>query len=422
MNLKPFGKKAWDFIMTPVEDDPFFTLLEGSIRSSKTWAMMVKLLALSRYEVEGHKVITGRSKNAIRQNVLKDLFDMVGRGNYKYNNQTGLLYIFGTEWTVIGAKDEGSEALIRGMTIGVCYSDETVLMPKSFFLQLLARMSPEGARFYGTTNPDTPFHFLMDEVINNKDYLGDPNDQENFPCRIKIIHFTLDDNPNLSARTRRRYESTYVGMFYQRFILGLWVVAEGAIYRDCLGHQCEADESNWPIGLFTSYAARYIPVDYGTGNPTVFLDVYDDGRTLWQNKEYYWDSKKEMRQKTDEEYADDFEAFVGPNRRGVIAVVDPSAASFKLCLVKRGFMVKDAVNDVMPGIRRTSSALKMGMYKIRKGPNNEHNKKTWLELSAYAWDEKKAKRGVEEPIKANDHAADPVRYVIHTMIPNWRLA
>jgi PBSX family phage terminase large subunit len=412
VNLKPFGKTAYDFIMTPVAEDRFFTLLEGSIRSSKTWAMMVKLLALSRYEVEGHRVITGRSKNAIRQNVLKDLFDMVGRGNYRYNNQTGLLYIFGVEWTVIGAKDEGSEALIRGMTIGICYSDETVLMPKSFFLQLLARMSPAGARFYGTTNPDTPYHYLMDEVIHNKDYQG----------RITVIHFTLDDNPNLSQKARRRYETTYTGVFYQRFILGLWVVAEGAIYRDCLGRQCEASEEDWPIALKNSFAARYIPVDYGTGNPTVFLDVYDDGRTLWQDKEYYWDSKKEMRQKTDEEYADDFDTFVGSSKRGVIAVVDPSAASFKLCLVRRGYQVKDAVNDVLPGIRRTSSALKIGLYRIRKGPNNEHNPKTWLELSTYAWDDKKAKRGVEEPIKAHDHAADPVRYVIHTMVPNWRLA
>jgi PBSX family phage terminase large subunit len=418
MKLRPFGEKAYNFIMTPVADDPFFTLLEGSIRSSKTWAMMVKLLALSRYKVEGHKVITGRSKNAIRQNVLKDLFDLVGKGNYRYNNQTGLLYIFGTEWTVIGAKDEGSEALIRGMTIGVCYSDETVLMPKSFFLQLLGRMSPAGARFYGTTNPDTPFHYIQEEVIQNKDYAGL---DENGKPKIQIIHFTLDDNPNLSRKARRRYETTYTGVFYQRFILGLWVVAEGAIYRDCLGPNCEVSDEEWPIGIKTAYAARYIPVDYGTGNPTVFLDVYDDGRTCWQDKEYYWDSRKQMRQKTDEEYADDFDEFVGPNKRGVVAVVDPSAASFKLVLVKRGYMVKDAVNDVMPGIRRTSSALKMGLYRIRKSADGQANRMTWLELSTYAWDDKKAKRGVEEPIKAHDHAADPVRYCVHTMIPTWRL-
>lgn len=411
MILQPFGVKAHEFYCTPPAEDKFFTLLEGSIRSSKTWAMMIKLLALCRYDVQGHRVITGKSKNSIRQNVLRDLFDLIGTQNYRYNAQSGQLFLFGVEWVVIGAKDEGSEALIRGMTIGICYSDETALMPRSFFMQLMGRMSPAGARFYGTTNPDTPYHYLMEEVINAKGYAG----------RINVIHFTLDDNPNLSPRTRKRYEDSFTGVFYQRFILGLWVVAEGAIYRDSMGPQCECVDL--PLGLRSAYGQRIIEVDYGTTNPMVFLDVYDDGRTFWQDREYYWDSKKQMRQKTDEEYALDFEEFVGPDRRGVIAVVDPSATSFITALNKRGFIVKLAKNDVEEGIRRTASALKLGLYKIRRGPVNtpEANRMTWLQMSTYSWDPKKAAKGEEAVVKANDHCPDGVRYGINTMIPKWRM-
>ena len=404
--LKRFGQKAHTFITRPVADDKPMTILEGSIRSSKTFAVMAKLLPLCRYKVGGQRVITGVSKNTIYQNVLLDLFELVGRRNYRYNRQAGELTLFGVRWIVIGAKDEGSEKLIRGMTIGVAYSDEVALMPKSFFLQLMARMSPDGARFYGTTNPDNPYHYLKTEYIENPELVND----------LEVIHFTLDDNPNLSRRTRERYERMYTGVFYRRFILGLWVIAEGAIYRDSLTDSTWYTDADRPIGLLQRPAARYIGVDYGTTNPCVFLDVYDDGRTMWQEKEYYWDSKKEFRQKTDQEYADDLELFAGPDRRGLVVVVDPSASSFKVELVKRGFLVKNAVNDVSPGLRRTAAALRSGMYQVHT--RCVHTKR---ELQTYAWNEKAAKRGEEEPIKQNDHAPDAVRYTVHTMLPTWRL-
>lgn len=410
MHLKAFGQKAHTFITRPVAEDTKFTLLEGSVRSSKTIAMLIKLFLLNDYQVGGQRVITGASKSSIYKNILMDLFDTVGKGNYNYSRSSGELWLFGVRWWVIGAKDEGSERLIRGMTIGIVYSDETVLMPKSFFMQLIARMSPPGARFYGTTNPDNPYHYLMTELIQKdlRDSKGN--------SLVTIIHFTLDDNPNLSIEQRQFYETFYTGVFYLRMVLGLWVIAEGAIYRDVLGPQCAFNDATRPAGLHTAYAARYIPVDYGTHNPCTFSDVYDYQGRLWEDREYYWDSQKEMRQKTDAEYADDFEAFVGPNRRGVIAIVDPSAASFKLALQKRGFLVKDAKNDVSPGIMMTSSALKVGAYKI-----HENNKITNKEMSTYSWDKKAGLKGEEAPIKAHDHAPDRVRYCINTVLTQARI-
>jgi hypothetical protein len=432
MNLKPFGIKAYTFIMTPPGRDARFNILEGSIRASKTWAMMVKLLALSRYEVDGEpiagfKVITGVSKNAIYQNVLKDLFDLVGKTNYNYNRQTGLLQIFDAEWLVIGAKDEGSVKLIQGMTIGVVYCDELTNMPESFYLMLTSRMSPKGARLYATCNPADPYHYVKRTIIDNPDLkkAGD----------VKVLHFTLDDNPNLSKETRAGYERQYKGMFYLRFIKGLWVIAEGAIYRDVW------DEGNWatwkpesgmpldqgvyyddntrPLGLFHrgGHLRRMLWVDHGTHNPCVFLDVYDDGTTLWVEKEYYWDSVEERRQKTNAEYAADLEEFVGADTAAVEIIVDPAAAGFKIELTSRGYWVTNADNEVVDGIQRVTALL--GSRRLRFHRHN--TPKTQVEMQTYAWDPK-APKGEERPIKKNDHGPDAVRYGVETKVPDWRIA
>lgn len=417
--IKPFGDKAHTFAMRHPSQDKPITILEGSIRSGKTFSFHPKIIfGLCRYKVSGLRVIVGVSKQTVMDNLLRDLFDIVGEKNYRYNRQTGELVLFGVNWLIIGAKDEGSEKYLRGKTIGIALVEEGVLIPESFFMQLLGRLSPKGSRLYVNTNPDSPYHYLKANVIDNPDYT---------PADIEVIHFDLDDNPNLDPATRARYERMFTGVFYERMILGLWVIAQGAIYRDAFGSQAKYTDADRPLSLYNpmgGYAARYIAVDYGTGNPTVFLDCYDDGRTIWIDNEYYWDSRakgkgglvKQTTQKTDGEYADDFEAFVGTQRRGVIAIVDPSAASFKVELVRRGFMVRDAVNDVLPGIRKVSSAFKLGVVRVHERCTMAHK-----ESVTYSWDEKAALRGEEKPIKQNDHAPDAIRYLAHTVLPDTRL-
>jgi PBSX family phage terminase large subunit len=408
--LKRFGLKAHTFIRRPVRDDKRMTILEGSVRSSKTFSMMAKLMALSRYKVGGQRVITGVSKNTIYQNVLLDLFALVGRRQYSYNRQTGELLLFGVRWIVIGAKDEGSEKLIRGMTIGVAYSDEVVLMPRSFFMQLMARMSPEGARFYGTTNPGDPYHYLKTEFMDNPELKGD----------IEVIHFTLDDNPNLSRKTRALYERMYTGVFYLRFILGLWVVAEGAIYRDVWDRAVKYTAAQRPVALRNAggHQRRSIAIDYGTTNPCVFLDIYDTGTRIYVDREYYWDSAKMMRNKTDSEYADDLLVFIAAGSAEVPdIIVDPSALSFITELRKRGLYVIEADNEVLDGIRLTSAVLGAGLVMISDECINGDR-----EMQSYAWNQKKSESGVEEPVKKNDHWPDALRYFVKTLIPNWRLA
>jgi PBSX family phage terminase large subunit len=219
-----FGPRALTFAMRPPESDCTINILEGAVRSGKTWSLHTKALYCCFYDVTGLKIFTGVSKQSIFNNVLKDLFDIVGPNNYSYNRQTGQLKLFDSDWLVIGAKDEGSERYIRGMTVGIAICDELTLMPRSFFQMLLSRMSPEGARLYGTTNPDNPYHWLKTDYLDNHELRA-----------RKILwsdHFTMVDNPNLTSEFIESQKRLYTGFFYKRFIEGLWVMAEGAIYKD----------------------------------------------------------------------------------------------------------------------------------------------------------------------------------------------
>lgn len=410
--IRPFGRKAYDFAFRPPENDKLLNILEGAVRSGKTWAMHPKMLQLLRYDVGGLKIITGQSKQTVYNNILNDLFTVLGKGNYSYNRQSGELSLMGDQWFVIGARDEGSEKMIRGSTIGICYSDELTKMPKSFLMMLLTRLSLDGSRFYGTTNPDNPFHYLKTDIIDNPDYAD----------LLWKAKFTLNDNPNISPQFKSDLHRMFKGVFYRRFILGEWVMAEGAIYGSSLDGANLFNESSRPIGLYNDggYQSRIIAVDYGTTNPMVFGEILDDGRRLWQIGEYYWDSVKEMKQKTDDEYAEDLKEFIeaSPVRRldNVKVIVDPSAASFKLACRAKGLYVVDADNDVEEGIKKTSMMLASKRYMIHKD-NCPH---TQEELMNYSWDEKKAMRGLEEPIKKNDHCADMVRYGINTHVHEWR--
>ena len=408
-----YGPRMERFAMRPPELDKKINLAIGSVRSGKTWGLHSKILYLCEYPVQGRRLLTGVSKATIKTNVLSDLFNIVGKNGYHYNTQSGELKLLGTDWIVYGAHDEGSEKYIRGATIGAAVCDEVVLMPQSYFQMLLTRLSPPGARLYGSTNSDNSEHWLK------KEYLDNP--------KLKDIlwwqTFTMDDNPNLDPQYVEDQKKLYTGMFYDRFILGLWNMAAGAVYAGSWTSATQYDDADVPGNLFgrNRHVQHVVGVDYGTSNPCVFLDGLDDGRTCWVDNEYYWDSEKEHRQKTDEEYADDLEGFIAHSRclNGAKVLVDPSAASFKATLARRGFWLGDVNNDVMDGIRRTSSVLKRNLLRFhrRRCPNSAR------EFQGYAWDAKKAKLGVEEPVKKDDHCPDNARYIVNDVFKaDWRLA
>ena len=162
-----YGPRMERFAMRPPELDKKINLAIGSVRSGKTWGLHSKILYLCEYPVQGRRLLTGVSKATIKTNVLSDLFNIVGKNGYHYNTQSGELKLLGTDWIVYGAHDEGSEKYIRGATIGAAVCDEVVLMPQSYFQMLLTRLSPPGARLYGSTNSDNSEHWLKKEYLDN---------------------------------------------------------------------------------------------------------------------------------------------------------------------------------------------------------------------------------------------------------------
>lgn len=406
-----FSDKSMRFIERPPQHDAFINILEGAVRSSKNYTMIPKILChLNWYPVKGERIIFGVSKETIYNNVLNDIFNFSGRDTYHYNRQSGELWLRGTRWRVVGAKDEGSEKYIRGATVGLAYGDELVLLPKSFFEMMTSRMSPEGSRLYGTTNPDNPFHYI------NTDYLEDKDKRT--AGLVWSDKFMIDDNLSLSEETKQRYRKMYKDVFKKRMIDGLWVVAEGAIYKDSYSDELLYDDSTRPVGLGNSggFVAKYIALDYGTHNPMVFLLIIDDGKVYWVDREYYWDSSVTGFQKTDGKYCEDLIDFRDKYGAQAQCIIDPSAASFKAEMNLKGIWHCDADNEVECGIQNVSSLLAQKKIRIHK-----RCEKLIAELQSYSWNPLKQKVGLDEPLKQHDHAPDALRYFVQTKVPAYRI-
>jgi PBSX family phage terminase large subunit len=239
--------------------------------------------------------------------------------------------------------------------------------------------------------------------------------EKNEPHGLKEIiylHFTMDDNLSLDEDIKERYKRNYVGVFFKRYILGLWVMAEGAIY-DMFHDGLLFGDSNGPE--LNQLYTRYYAIDYGTTNPCVFLEIIRLGKISWIVDEYYYDSRKEGRQKDDEEYVSDLLKFIGDKTYNCI-IVDPSAASFKVAGRKKGLRFRDADNEVLDGIRLVASMFATGTLRVHERCINLRN-----EIASYLWDEKAALRGVEQPLKEHDHGCDASRYYCKTIIRAVRI-
>jgi len=412
--IAPFGYKSGRFIKRPPEQDATLNLLDGATGAAKTWAINAKLISLlaQGYWPGGIGLISGNSKTTVKTNLLNDLESWVGSKRFHYNSQNGELLLCGKPFLVVGAKDEASWKAIRGSTVGIWIADEVTLYPQSFFDMAVTRLRLHGSRMYGSTNPSTPFHPLK------KNYIDNPEKRANGDFWYE--HLTLEDNPNLPEERKDFLRRQFVGVFYRRYILGEWCIADGSIYghvlTDDIFYTDEWLRENHP-GLKNNggHAARFLAADYGTANPTVFIDIYDDGDTLWVDREWRHDSREENYQMTDAQYADKLIEFIGPIRAEVI--LDPSAASFAAELNTRGIYPTDADNEVLDGIRFVSTMLGRKKLRINRGCTRGVQ-----ELFAYGWNDKSAARGVEEPIKSADHFPDALRYACRTKINPWRLA
>ena len=366
-------------------------ILEGSVRSGKTWiSLIIWGLWVATMPADGSYLMTAKTLTALKRNCLDPLQDMIGASNFSFSLPTKEGRLFGRKIYLEGANDAKAESKIRGLTLAGAYCDELTQFPEDFFAMLLSRLSAPGAKLLGTTNPDTPMHWLMQNYILRADDLD-----------LLVDKFLIDDNTFLDPDYVTALKREYQGVFYKRFILGQWCVADGLVY--------DFNAAKSVVDSPTLDGARYfISIDYGTLNPcSMGLWALMDG-TAYRISEYYYSGREKKRMHTDEEYYEELEKLAG-NRYIEDVVIDPSAASFIETIRRHGhFHVRKAVNDVLPGIRTVAAMLQRGRLKIC-----QVCKDAIREFGLYSWDSKATE---DKVVKDNDHAMDDIRYFVMTIL------
>ena len=401
MNLTGFSAKQRRLLKwwMPGSPDAKFDAIvcDGAVRSGKTLAMGLSFFLWAMLLFDGKRFgICGKTISSLKRNVLSEILPRLeGLGAvWKEKRSENLLTVtfhgHRNQFYIFGGRDESSASLIQGITFAGVLLDEVALMPQSFVEQACARCSVTGSRLWFNCNPAGPSHWFYKSWIL---------EAERRNCLR--LPFTMEDSPSLTEEIRQRYQRLYTGVFYRRFILGQWVQAEGRVYDFFEPEMIRPV----PAGEFSQW---YVSCDYGTVNPTSMGLWGRQGETWYRVKEFYFDSRRQMRQMTDEEYAAALARLAG-GRSITAVIVDPSAASFMELLRRKGWRVQKAQNDVLSGIRLTSDLLKAGRIVICEGCDD-----CIRELDAYVWD---LNSGAKDRVKKeHDHAMDDMRYFVSTVL------
>lgn len=381
-------------------------ICDGAIRSGKTSIMTVAFVdwAMRNFNHRNFAICGKTVGSAIKNIVVPYLASAYAKGKYNLTftrSDNKMIVRKGTKeniFYIYGGKDESSYMLIQGITLSGVLLDEVALMTRSFVEQSLARCSVDGSRFWFNCNPASPNHWFYTEwILKTKEK------------NVLHLHFYLRDNPALSENIIKRYETQYTGVFYKRYILGEWVVAEGLVYQN---YNNNINNKLWCGNPDDLQGIWYLSVDYGTINPcSMGLWCVTQNKAI-RVKEYYWNSRKEGRQCTDEEYYTELEKLAG-NYEIQYVVIDPSAASFIATINRHNkYFVLKAKNDVINGIRVTAQMLESGLAVISDKCCNSVE-----EFGMYRWDTD-SKSDKDTVIKENDHAMDDIRYFCYTVLAN----
>lgn len=393
------SKKQIEIFKFAAEDHDAL-ICDGAVRSGKTTLMIFAYIIWAMEKFNGSNFgVCGKTVRSAERNIILPLLSTVSmRKRYhiayarststmtiSYKGKINYFYLF-------GGKDESSYTLIQGITLCGVMFDEVALMPQSFVEQAIARtLSVDNSKLWFNCNPENPRHWFKVEWV-------DKPEKHN----AKYIHLLMEDNPALSEKKIESAKKDFSGVFYARYILGLWVAAEGVIYP-------KAAQGEYTVPTINrAYEKHYLSVDYGTLNPfSVGLWGLCDG--VWYRvNEYYYSGRESGEQLTDDEYYRNMDDFVGGVAIESI-IVDPSAASFITLIKRRGkFRVRGAKNEVVDGIRKTAAAMQNGQIKI-----NDCCKNILTEFALYRWDDK---ANEDRPINENDHAMDELRYFVNTVI------
>ena len=312
----------------------------------------------------------------------------------RYNRGTGVITIGERTVWAVGINDAQAESKIRGATLAGSYVNEVTVLKEEAFDQLYDRHSVEGAKIFGDTNPDSPYHWLKTKWLDNEALL---------PEDLYSLSFALTDNPYLPEGYVKRLMRSHTGLWKRRMIDGEWVVAEGAVYD-------MFDPDLHVVGELPESFERYVVgVDYGTANATVFLLLGKSGLNWYVLSEWRHDSREAGSQKTDEDYSRALIGWLAKEKVVPVSIeVDPSAASFKAQLARdRVRKVHDADNEVLDGIRNVSNVLSGGRLFI-----HESCEGLIKEMTNYRWDQKAQEKGEDKPVKDQDHGPDALRYAV----------
>ena len=372
-------------------------ICDGAVRSGKTLCMSLSFICWAFYTFSDTSfALCGKTIASLRRNVITPLLPVLGELGFSCDFKISRNYLeisrenLVNRFYLFGGRDESSAGLIQGMTLGGVLFDEVALMPRSFVEQALARCSLEKSKYFFNCNPEHPYHWFYLEWIKK-------HKEKN----VLYLHFTMEDNPSLSDTVKNRYKSLYSGAFYERFVEGKWVTADGLVYP-------MFDHSRHVKKYDGSISEYYLSCDYGTVNP-FSLGLWGKGSDGWYRiDEYYHSSRDKGVQLTDEEYYTALEKLAG-DRNIKALIIDPSAASFIQTVKRHGkYRVIKADNDVLAGINRVCQALKNDEIFISPACADSIR-----EFSVYRWDNSLKKDAVK---KENDHAMDDIRYFVSTVL------
>ena len=383
-----------------------YNIWEGAVSSGKTVGSLYRFIMFIQLTMDlgGAVVMTGRTRDSVWRNCILPMMDQYP-GIVTGNLGAPTCRILGRLAHVIGASDAKAESVIRGMTILGAYVDEVTTLPEAYFKMLISRLRITGrggglaSKLFGTTNPDGPRHWFkvnyLDNELASKDWTR--------------FHFTIDDNPRLSPEYVRAMHAQFKGLWFKRFILGLWVQAEGAIYESWEDerHVVPADQIPKDLQLLAA------GVDYGSTNPSraVLVGVGGTPVRIWAVAE--WAPATGL---SEAQQSASLRAWLAAHGNPPWVAVDPAAAGFRRCLFQDGQTnVVPGSNAVLPGIRTLSSLLTADRMRI-----SETCKELIKEIPGYVWDAKQTAKGQDAPIKLDDHSCDAWRYAIFTTRHLWQ--
>lgn len=400
-----------------IYSDARVNLSEGAVRAGKTIGQIVSFImhVAASADIRGELVAMGNTRESVGRNVFGPMQDPTLMGPLAslvhYTPGAPSAVVLGKKVHVIGAHDVRAEKVIRGMTVAGALIDELTLISKEMWKQLLARLTDKGAKVFATTNPDSPLHWVKTDIIDRAKELG----YRVFTFAITDNLWLLNNNPDYIEQLAREYVPG--SLWYQRFYLGRWVAAEGAVYTSW-----DHERMVIPAGLLpqmTSVLA--LGIDIGVQDATRGLELSigpapdGQGEALYLTAEWAPPTGR-----SDAQYSADLSTWKQGRPHPARYTYVDSAASHAIVQFRndkhRGVAGADkAPGSVLAGIRTIDSLLAAGRLFV-----SDACVEFLKEIGGYRWDAKAAANGVDKPLDGNDHALDAGRYAIYSSRHLWR--